>query len=411
MKLIYSVIFTLFFSNTLFAQIYPRYPSLNRIAYYPFTGNANDYSGNGYNLSVTGATLCADRFGNANAAYQFNGIDNILLYSSLLPTDSNFTYSCWVSSTVTQNAVVMFNGNSGWNGYGYAMMDSAGITGEVGNDLEIMCGNVGYFGTHHLPNGWHHFLFKVTNNSTVDYFFDGQKISSALFFYNPPVGKFEIGGSSDLAGYNLNGKIDDVSVYDRAIDSLEILQVYYGCYKQITTQPVSVNIKTGFTGKMFINTDDTFHTVQWQVDMGTGFVDLTGAGPYSGINKDTLVITSPTVTLNNTHYRCIVKNMIGCADTSSAAILNVSTTGVNETKTEAEIEVYPNPATNNIRITLSESINKGYVQLLSVTGQVTSRKEISGNIINFDLRDLSAGVYFVQINNGSNSIFKKIIKN
>ncbi len=48
------------------------------VAYYPFNGNANDESGNGNNGIVHGATLTADRSGNANSAYSFNGIDNYI---------------------------------------------------------------------------------------------------------------------------------------------------------------------------------------------------------------------------------------------------------------------------------------------------------------------------------------------
>ena len=47
------------------------------VAYYPFNGNANDYSGNGHNGTVTGATLTTDRFGNPNSAYSL--IQTILL--------------------------------------------------------------------------------------------------------------------------------------------------------------------------------------------------------------------------------------------------------------------------------------------------------------------------------------------
>jgi hypothetical protein len=43
------------------------------VAYFPFSGNANDASGNGNNLANYGATLCPDRFGNSNQAYYFNG--------------------------------------------------------------------------------------------------------------------------------------------------------------------------------------------------------------------------------------------------------------------------------------------------------------------------------------------------
>ena len=48
------------------------------VACYPFNGNANDQSGNGYNGIVNGATLTSDRFGNPNSAYTFNGINNYI---------------------------------------------------------------------------------------------------------------------------------------------------------------------------------------------------------------------------------------------------------------------------------------------------------------------------------------------
>jgi hypothetical protein len=49
------------------------------VGYWPFCGNANDVSGNGYNGTVNGATLTTDRFGVANKAYSFdgNGLQNI----------------------------------------------------------------------------------------------------------------------------------------------------------------------------------------------------------------------------------------------------------------------------------------------------------------------------------------------
>ena len=43
------------------------------VAYYPFSGNANDKSGNGNNGTVYGASLTTDRNGELNRAYSFNG--------------------------------------------------------------------------------------------------------------------------------------------------------------------------------------------------------------------------------------------------------------------------------------------------------------------------------------------------
>ncbi len=45
-------------------------------AYWNFDGNANDVSGNNNNGIVNGPTLTTDKWGNANGAYFFNGINN-----------------------------------------------------------------------------------------------------------------------------------------------------------------------------------------------------------------------------------------------------------------------------------------------------------------------------------------------
>ena len=67
------------------------------IAYYPFNGNANDASGNGNNGTVNGATLCADRNGNSNSAYSFDGIsNNITITPNSSFYNNTFTYSIWV---------------------------------------------------------------------------------------------------------------------------------------------------------------------------------------------------------------------------------------------------------------------------------------------------------------------------
>lgn len=53
-------------SSTLSAQV-----NLNQglMAYYPFSGNDNDMSGNNNNPVFNNATLTTDQFGNPNGAY------------------------------------------------------------------------------------------------------------------------------------------------------------------------------------------------------------------------------------------------------------------------------------------------------------------------------------------------------
>src|SRR6185503_16781133 len=83
-------------STTAIAQI----PLNGLAAYYPFNGNALDSSGNGHNGTVTGAAPAADRFGNSNHAYLFDGInDNVTVpdFNTILSTDE-VSLSFWAIS-------------------------------------------------------------------------------------------------------------------------------------------------------------------------------------------------------------------------------------------------------------------------------------------------------------------------
>jgi hypothetical protein len=68
------------------------------VGYWPFCGNANDESGNGNNGVVNGATLTEDRFGNAGAAYNFDGVGNQITIDGVALASGDFTISGWINS-------------------------------------------------------------------------------------------------------------------------------------------------------------------------------------------------------------------------------------------------------------------------------------------------------------------------
>ena len=70
-------------------------------AYYPFSGNANDVSGNNNNPVFNNATLTADRFGNPNSAYHFNGIDKYMRIPdhATLNMGNTMSIALWVKPT------------------------------------------------------------------------------------------------------------------------------------------------------------------------------------------------------------------------------------------------------------------------------------------------------------------------
>ena len=92
-RIIYLLVF-LVFQNVVNSQI----PMNGLVAWYPFTGNAIDSSGNGNNGTVQGAVLCPDRFNSTNKAYAFYtspGNGAIRLPSIVL--GKSFTINVWVN--------------------------------------------------------------------------------------------------------------------------------------------------------------------------------------------------------------------------------------------------------------------------------------------------------------------------
>ena len=77
------------------------------VAYYPFSGDASDKSGNGNDGTVYGATLTVDRFGNPNSAYAFDGISSFISMpdSTSLRIPSDITVTCWANFSTNLSKV------------------------------------------------------------------------------------------------------------------------------------------------------------------------------------------------------------------------------------------------------------------------------------------------------------------
>lgn len=82
----------------------------NLLIYYPFDGNSNDASGNGYNGQDFGVTYTSDRFGNPNSACYFNGTNSYINFPNLniLKPNLPVSFSFWIKydSNNFQNQVV-----------------------------------------------------------------------------------------------------------------------------------------------------------------------------------------------------------------------------------------------------------------------------------------------------------------
>jgi len=98
----------------------------------------------------------------------------------------------------------------------------------------------------------------------------------------------------------------------------------------ITAQPPNRVITDGNNTTFTVTATGTTPTYQWQVDTGSGFVNLTNGAPYSNVTTATLNITGATIGMNGYLYRCIVSGAAPCGSvTSNVGTLTVTLTAPN----------------------------------------------------------------------------------
>ncbi|NBO61697.1 MAG: hypothetical protein EBU82_12155, partial [Flavobacteriia bacterium] len=94
-------------SLSAFSQIPNYVPSNGLVGWWPFSGNANDESGNNLNQSILGPTITADRNNNANSAYLFNGASDYMECNpapALNVIQDSLTISAWIFLQTTPTA-------------------------------------------------------------------------------------------------------------------------------------------------------------------------------------------------------------------------------------------------------------------------------------------------------------------
>ncbi len=218
------VVATISFLILIIANAFPRSLDSGLVAYYPFNGNTLDESGNGNNGTNYGATLTTDRFGRTNKAYTFNQ-DYIEVPNSpsLQSLTTSFTIAFWINiSQWDQNSAGFFakSNTSALGQYGSAATNSPYIQIDIGGQYvritRYFALNTWYF----ICLRWDGQEVKLYLNESV---YDSANVSGPILPDNNP---FTIGKHSPGSAKYLRGKIDDIRIYNRALNAGELLRLY-----------------------------------------------------------------------------------------------------------------------------------------------------------------------------------------
>jgi hypothetical protein len=333
MKFLYPLFFL---PLVIFGQVPPYVPTSSLLAWYPFTGNANDLSGNAHNGTVIGASLTTDRYGNPLSAYVFGGSN----YISVPDNPANFrpqniTISAWTCFTSTPVST-----------FPTAVHKIAGTGGSESATLFYYTpqsswdGNTGgpsYFNPPvAAPSSpsvgvWRHLVYQFDDiNNMQSIYMNGVLIATnsvnQSITYDASLwtfgAQFEFGSLSDV----FPGKVDDIGIWSRILTPAEVMSLYCAGAGSFQTNPLSQTLTVG-SNATFTAISSGTPSYQWQSDVGMGFQNLSNAGQYSGVTTSVLVVSNLTMGNNNQLFRC-VNSSTPCTALSNTANLTVCTPAV-----------------------------------------------------------------------------------
>jgi hypothetical protein len=245
-------------TQILFAQVPSYVPTNGLRCWWPFNGNANDESGNGFNGTVVNATLTSDRFGLVNNAYHFNGIEANSNAASIIQNNSIFnigqpeyTISLWFKTdnntqvtrclfnTIQHTGVaISYNDN---NAPGYIVYN-IGPANAFWTNLYMHGPTNNY-----IPNQWY-FVTLVKSNLVYSIYINGvlehSYTNSAAANYNYDV-QYRLSGIGSSDVQTFAGDIDDFGLWNRALTQQEITNLYNSIS---SNECLTMTINTGVLG-------------------------------------------------------------------------------------------------------------------------------------------------------------------
>jgi len=212
------------------------------VAHYPFSGDANDQSGNENHLSVQGASLSTDRFGMTESAYSFDGKDDYL-FADLDDRKGDFSLSLWAKANDVEQSRFRSVINIHDKTPGSAATCQIHTSGGRYPSYQFFSSNPESFAL--VTTEWQHLAVTVSGK-VVRFYENGKRVYSQ---------ELEGGAANQFSniiiGQNRNrdrkydGSIDDVYVYNRAINDAEVARLFNGGFEDTDGDGLTNDYETG----------------------------------------------------------------------------------------------------------------------------------------------------------------------
>jgi len=229
---------SLFAFSILTLQVHSQSINDNLLIHYPLNNDVTDASGNGYDGTPNGVIYGLDRFGNANAACYFDGIDDYIDFPNLseLKPVLPVSFSFWIKYDGSQaeervvfNTSLMEENNSGVHFTTQSSTGKYAVGYGDGSNSYSSSTRRTYVSNSVIDNSWHHIAIVINSELDMKIYVDciesGGDYSGTggTLQYAPNPGTL---GRHDqdvtLPAYHFRGLIDDFRYWDRALVSSDI---------------------------------------------------------------------------------------------------------------------------------------------------------------------------------------------
>jgi subtilisin family serine protease len=215
-----------------FVEEGPFIPTEDLVAYYPFDGDVNDYSGNDNHGTIIGNVVpVTDRHGNPHGAYRFPGVpfNYISVPDAEILHLNSFTLSAWVYTDAEDygSGTLINKGRDINNGSYRLNVRGVGATTQYGGTNDASVEENPAIGQWHMITG-------TVEGDQARYYLDGVLLAentlSHPFSYNNTqpltLGVHYYEGVPSNWAYTLLGIIDEVRIYSRVFTPQEVQQLY-----------------------------------------------------------------------------------------------------------------------------------------------------------------------------------------
>lgn len=259
MKHVFTLLTFAFLSSGL-AQVPDYIPESGLIGWYPLDGSLESSIDPTQDGFLDGPVVTQDRFGNPNGALSFDGVDDFgtIDHYSAFENCAEMTISVWVNPATYPSNVVYCGGGTGasylflrkWSStnesrtFEMALTNWAvGSTGPLADGYLGFCNNGGCWGPGEMNgvgswsdvpvNSWTHLAYVIGSDSSWVYV-NGEVLyadtegaaPNGLTTSNNPIYLGRAIGSFAQCQSVLNGKLDDIGFWNRALTEEEILSMY-----------------------------------------------------------------------------------------------------------------------------------------------------------------------------------------